>query len=331
MASSFLDVCRFNPTAGGTTDWTYSSAVTGYQSPAAANVVNGATYSYRAESNDLSQWEIGTGSYNTGTGVLARTAVLFNSSGTTAKINFSTTPQVAIVALAEDLICVRAVRKQVFTTSGTYTPDANLIAATIECVGGGGGGGGSIVSSAIGQYGGGGGGGGGYSRLYASAATIGASKAVTIGAAGSGGAAGANNGTAGGDTSVGTLCIGKGGSPGAYCGAGQFGAGALGGVAGTGDVTATGASGGTGFWTTLAYTSVGLSISGFGGGSPFGGGGIAVQNGAGSLGATAGGAATGYGGGGAGAYSQTQSTNTISAAGGNGSAGIVVITEYCSK
>lgn len=103
MASSLLDVCRFNPTAGGTTDWTYSTAVVGYQSPTAAGVVNGATYSYRAESSDLSQWEVGIGAYNTGTGVLARTTVLFNSAGTTAKISFSAAPQVAIVALAEDL------------------------------------------------------------------------------------------------------------------------------------------------------------------------------------------------------------------------------------
>jgi len=103
MAGSFfLDVCRFNPTAGGTTDWTYSSAVTGYQSPAAANVVSGAQYSYRAESANLSQWEIGVGTYSAG--VLSRTTVLFNSSGTTAKINFSAAPQVAIVALAEDLL-----------------------------------------------------------------------------------------------------------------------------------------------------------------------------------------------------------------------------------
>ena len=102
-ASSLLDVCRFNPTAGGTTDWTYSSAVQGYQSPAAAGAVNGAQYSYRAESADLSQWEVGIGTYNTATGVLSRTTVLFNSAGTTAKINFTVAPQVAVVALAEDL------------------------------------------------------------------------------------------------------------------------------------------------------------------------------------------------------------------------------------
>lgn len=103
MASSFLDVCRFNPTAGGTTDWTYSSAVVGYQSPTAAGAVNGAIYSYRAESADLLQWEVGFGAYNSGTGVFARTTVLFNSAGTTAKINFTAAPQVAIVALAEDI------------------------------------------------------------------------------------------------------------------------------------------------------------------------------------------------------------------------------------
>lgn len=101
--ASFLDRCRFSPTAGGTTDWTFSSAVTGYQSPSAAGVVNGALYRYGAESADLTQWEVGYGTYNTSTGVLARTTVLFNSSGTTSKINFTATPQVAIVALAEDI------------------------------------------------------------------------------------------------------------------------------------------------------------------------------------------------------------------------------------
>jgi hypothetical protein len=103
MASSFLTVCRFNPTTGSTTDWTFSTAVTGFQSPTAAGVVNGTVYSYRAESLDLSQWEIGIGAYNTGTGVLARTTVLFNSAGGTSKINFTLTPQVAIIATADDI------------------------------------------------------------------------------------------------------------------------------------------------------------------------------------------------------------------------------------
>lgn len=101
ISSSLADVCRFNPTLGGTTDWTYSSAVTGYQSPTAAAMVVGAQYSYRAESSDLTQWELGVGIWS-GT-VLSRVTVLFNSAGTTAKIAFSAAPQVAIVALAEDL------------------------------------------------------------------------------------------------------------------------------------------------------------------------------------------------------------------------------------
>jgi hypothetical protein len=77
--------------------------VVGYQSPTAAGAINGTVYRYRAESADLSQWEIGHGAYNSGTGVFARTAVLFNSLGTTAKVSFTVAPQVAIVALAEDL------------------------------------------------------------------------------------------------------------------------------------------------------------------------------------------------------------------------------------
>lgn len=130
MASSFLDVCRFTPTAGGATDWTYLSAVAGYQSPSAAGVQNGATYSYRAESADLSQWEVGTGAYNTGTGVLARTTVLFNSSGTTAKINFSSAPQVAIVALAEDLRPLVLPQGRLTLTSGVAVTTTDVTGAT---------------------------------------------------------------------------------------------------------------------------------------------------------------------------------------------------------
>lgn len=130
--TGFLNVVRFTPTAGGTTDWTYSAAVTGYQSPTAGGVVNGTIYRYRAESADLSQWEIGYGAYNTGTGVLARTTVLFNSSGTTSKINFSAAPQVSIVALAEDLPRVQSIIPcgRLTLTSGTPVPTSDVTAAT---------------------------------------------------------------------------------------------------------------------------------------------------------------------------------------------------------
>lgn len=74
--------------------------------PSAAGAVNGRAYKYRAESADLSQWELGEGTWNASTGVLSRTTVLFNSSGTTSKINFAAAPQVAVVALKEDLISI---------------------------------------------------------------------------------------------------------------------------------------------------------------------------------------------------------------------------------
>lgn len=113
--SAFADLVRFTPTLGGTTDWVVSTAVGGCQTPALANVLNGVSYKVYAVSTDLTQWEISTGVYNSGTTTFPRTTVLYNSSGTgTAtgqsgagtKINFSTVPQVSLIALAEDLISV---------------------------------------------------------------------------------------------------------------------------------------------------------------------------------------------------------------------------------
>src|SRR5258708_2253633 len=104
--ASYLDVCRFFPASTGTGNFVVSTAVSGYQLPTSANAVDGATYRYRAESSDLSQWEIGYGTYTVSSTTLARTTILFNSLGTTAAINFASLPQVAIVALAEDLIFI---------------------------------------------------------------------------------------------------------------------------------------------------------------------------------------------------------------------------------
>ncbi len=209
---------------------------------------------------------------------------------------------------------------QKFTASGTYTPTTGMVYCIIECIGGGGGGG-AANGTASQLYGGGGGGSGGYSRLLASAATIGASKTVTIGTAGTGASAGTNNGGAGGDTSVSTLCIGKGGAGGLYASSGQLPSGGAGGVAGTGDVVAAGNPGLTGL-----YNSVNAGIyltSGAGGASAFGGGaaGVVILGSA----TVAGNAAGNYGGGGSGGFASSTASNI---GGGAGSAGIVVVTEY---
>lgn len=133
--AAFLNVCRFSPTLGGTTDWTYSAATTGYQSPTAAGVVNGRVYKYRAESSDLSQWEIGEGAYNTSTGVLARTTVFFNSSGGTSKINFTQVPQVAIVTVKEDLIALDESNQSVMINGQIIAvPAGNALPITIQTV-----------------------------------------------------------------------------------------------------------------------------------------------------------------------------------------------------
>lgn len=214
---------------------------------------------------------------------------------------------------------VVAIKVQKFTSSGTYTPDAKMRYCVIECVGAGGAGGGINLGTTKG-LGGGGGGSGGYSRTTASAATIGASKTVTVGAAGGSGAG--SSGSAGGDTSVGALCIAKGGSGGELNDfSAGFGGGGNGGVAGTGDVTAPGSSGyiGDAFPSASNY----LARGGQGGASYFGGAGRASSTG---FSATNGNGGSFGGGGSGGSVLGT----TGSAAGGNGGAGYVVITEFCN-
>jgi hypothetical protein len=101
----FANSVLFTPTLGGTTDWTVSAAVQGYMTPAQASAADG-VYKYRAESADLSQWEVGEGTYTGAGPTLTRTTILQNSSGTTSKISFSTVPNVGIVALKQDLIAI---------------------------------------------------------------------------------------------------------------------------------------------------------------------------------------------------------------------------------
>lgn len=215
---------------------------------------------------------------------------------------------------------INFITKQVITSTGTYTPTAGMVFCIIELVGSGAGGGGTAGTVGA-VFSAGGGGGGSYARLVASAATIGAFQAVTIGNPGAGGVAGNNNGQAGNDVSVGALCIGKGGSPGSGSAAGVFGIGGAGGVAGTGDLTIPGGAGGTNLAATIATV---FSLGGAGGISYFGVGGIMATNPNGA--SVAGTAGSNYGSGGGGALSHNIAT---SAAGGAGAKGIVFITEFC--
>lgn len=130
--AAFLDLCRFLATAGGTTDWTYSSTVTPYISPSTAGAVNGRIYKVRAESADLTQWEVSEGAYSSaGAGSFARTTVLYNSSGTGTlqsgagtKINFTVAPQVWVVASKRDLLSIEEANS--FTTTQKQQAQSNI-------------------------------------------------------------------------------------------------------------------------------------------------------------------------------------------------------------
>ncbi len=126
--AAWLDNVKFNPTAGGTTDWTYSTTVQGYQSLTAAGAQSGTAYRYFATSADLSQWELGVGLY-TGSGI-TRATVLYNSSGTTAKINFTNPPIVSIVAVKEDMISIEEANS--FTLAQKAQARANISAGSFS-------------------------------------------------------------------------------------------------------------------------------------------------------------------------------------------------------
>lgn len=207
---------------------------------------------------------------------------------------------------------------QKFTASGTYTPTTGMVFAIVECVGGGGAGGG-VTGAGGAAYGGGGGGGGGYARKLVTAAAVGASQTVTIGAGGVG-VAGWSPGGSGGATSLGALCAANGGSGGGT--AQSTAAGGPGGSGTIGDVLGRGGAGAT----PQLGANVSAAVGGAGGSSMFGGGGVGEVN------ATAGRgfngyAAGGYGGGGAGADVYDQG-GAFPYAGTSGTAGIVVITEF---
>lgn len=101
--ASVANIVRFVPTAGGTADFVYSAAVTGYRSPTSSPaLVNGDTYRYRAESSNLGEWEVGEGTWTAGSTTLARTTIIHSSTG--AKVNFTAAPDVAIVVLDDQFI-----------------------------------------------------------------------------------------------------------------------------------------------------------------------------------------------------------------------------------
>lgn len=216
-----------------------------------------------------------------------------------------------------------------FITSGTtYTPTTATTKILIEMVGGGGGGGGADNKGSAGS----GGGAGGYIKTWVTGISDASSYTIAIGTGGAGGAAaGGGNGTTGGATTFTTLagsapasttftCNGGDGGPGSASGTTKMTKeGGAGGTSTNGDISAGGAPGG---WSISRGNAEGIS-TGAGGSSQFGGGGVGIVSLFGTIDLT-GNAGSGKGAGGGGAYAGS----ATGAAGGDGSAGLIVIYEY---
>lgn len=221
----------------------------------------------------------------------------------------------------QDLITTPVIQE--FTSSGTYNRTANTVYSIAIVLGGGGGGGGTADGSSSTHHGGGGGGAGGYAMALLTAAEIGSSQTVTIGAAGTGASAGDNDGGSGGTTSLGSLisCTGGAGGEGIAAGSTPV----LGGAGGTPTITTgtrieskIGENGGRG----MGGGTVLVADSGQGGNSPQGAGGINVI----STSNAAGNAGSGKGSGGSGG-----SATTGAKAGGAGTAGLIIVIDYVTS
>lgn len=199
------------------------------------------------------------------------------------------------------------IRLTTFTSSGTWTKQADVARILVQVVGGGGNGGTGINALVAGlDYPGFGGGAGGFSMKLISSASLSATESVTVGGSG-------------GTSSFGVHCSATGGSAGSNGTNTNTPSGGVGGSGSGGDINLSGGRGSPP--STRVDTNAGSSGSGgstiFGGGAP----GVLYFNATTNISGNAGAANTGGGGGGG--WGTT--TNT---AGGAGGSGIVIVYEY---
>lgn len=262
---------------------------------------------------------------NTGGIRLPITSASANQTGSAIGVNAS--GDIVKISTADPLPVI-----QTFTASGTYTPTSGVTYAIVEMCGGGGGGAtvaGSNTTAGIG----GSGSGGGYIKFRLTSAQIGASQAITIGAAGTQGLTGGAGGN-GGNTTFGTLATANGGT------------GGIGGGTAAATVIRAGRSGGTTTITTgtlITAVQGGNSepstgfitggrffiVAGTGGNcANFGTGGLSSIGNVpvGTANASSISNGTGFGAGGNGSFSCGTGTGAVN--GSFGTAGKVVITEY---
>lgn len=214
---------------------------------------------------------------------------------------------------------IRRINIQKFTASGTYTPTVGMVYVDIVACGGGGGGGGVLATASDIKVAAGGGA-GERARSIFTAVTIGASKAVVIGAGGTAGTATPSAGGNGGATTLGSTLLSASGGMGGGSAAFSVGGG-QGGSGGTGQENTPGQNANS-VAGNAGSAGGQIGLGGIGASSMFGSGGagaISFNN------AAAGNNANGYCSGGGGASGHN---STGSAIGGAGSGGYLVATEY---
>lgn len=227
---------------------------------------------------------------------------------------------------------LKLVVRQVFKSSGTYTPTSGMVSVFIECVGSGSSGGGSTTGTGAGVMSGGSGGMGGcIARGAFTSTSIGASQTVTVAAAAAGAAAG--TGKAGGFSSVGSL-ISSGTSQNisgtgtnrvtkALCNI------TCSNNATGGQLLTNGSAAGEQACMFDSADSLQFAFGGVGCGGFYGGGGNQVFTTTAATGITSGNA-TSYGGGSAGSCS-TAGAGGSGLSSGTSGAGIVIITEFIAS
>ena len=209
-----------------------------------------------------------------------------------------------------------------YTSNDTFTKADHpfLHKIRVRCQGAGGAGGGAVATSALEFSLGGGGGGGGYAEKEILGPTLGTTETVTVGVGGTGVSGGVGN--TGGDSSLGSHAVGKGGVGGAVSAAFTgpdfiFAAGGLGGdqAGGTGDLKLDGGAGGPGVGDDRFIQA---QVGGGGGSAHLGGGGRGTTQGVGLAGGQ-------HGGGGGGSANEASVSARV---GGAGASGVIIIDLY---